>query len=659
MEKGSGFQVEFSEYEISGEESEISWPKKVSLLEISDLVFRLRGFILIQSLVSDLLPSFSNVGVAFRLLWALRVELLCTILVYPLSDFSMSILKIATLFTVVANLCSASVSDHSKRGQLRYDWTNPERRDTFDKVARLPLGSFTSRSRFYNNLHLPFMMAGRPDLFLDEHGTDAIEVLREQLGVSRAGAINAFLSNTHAELVSIVGDILSKGSDVFVYLLADNFPGAYLTVTKPVTELLHRYVRDRRSLGLYDYLPIGLRNQIVLKKYFTEVSDHGYNIVQFQGALVELPILPISVQSTEGVLRIKPDIAIDRFIDLSQGRVLDLNSGFGCAIFDSLGRCFFVVDLMEKKALVWQTSMRQPLVFEVSDDLSQVEFLFYGWSYKATIAEISIRQLRAICAKLIGSSYPVREKKSDCTTADFWDSTGRRYRYPTEIQPPHHQLPPAHHQPLLPVMAVIRGSLITSLTFNFKTSHRLFNAIYVLAFRSELTEEQQVFLRVSILLLGGKWIEAVKALRGWSRVYHSLVFKAPQLLSRTRQVIDPLLAILKDGSVGSLPIFNPGNKTSGMICMEVMLTRQALVEMDMLEILLLIQPSRPDLKDVLLELWNHYISNRDAQGLRLAIVNYERFSSSHTFGHNLNDLLDPSLDYLLDHSGDYTIWGVV
>ena len=150
---------------------------------------------------------------------------------------------------------------------------------------------------------------------ISNQGVDLISQLSELLNLPREDAIDHFIDHNRPELkiaMVEVGKLMKAPNDVVLagMLSSGVLPSPWLI---PLVSLVAAYITGKRTMCLYDHLPMGLRNPSEYARLFTTVED--------------LPVIP---QPSEAVDVTLPD-------DHSPDHAYPISAGNGILLFRSFG----------------------------------------------------------------------------------------------------------------------------------------------------------------------------------------------------------------------------------------------------------------------------------------------------------------------------------
>lgn len=232
--------------------------------------------------------------------------------------------------------------------------------------------SFVSFDEFAEALN-PGKLMMRTDLFVNASGTDLVQVLQDQLHTNfRISAVKHFVDNNKFELKQALLKMFKATTESkFILLKARVNTNLLKDATRPLQEVLTKYINDRPGRPLYDYLPPSARDPLVYDAIFSIVDKASYRVIRGDvGLIAVLPdeqrerdffCLPSFLKSKIIFVGSLPQ----RIIDVENQCAVDLKYRFKRAILFPKHRCLIAKDTESRRMVMWYRDSAEPLRISV------------------------------------------------------------------------------------------------------------------------------------------------------------------------------------------------------------------------------------------------------------------------------------------------------
>lgn len=307
-------------------------------------------------------------------------------------------IQLAFRWSVVSTaVLGSSVSQLTEQMHaLRLD--SPTAAQVMAEFSAIGHGSFTSVSEFRKRLPLEKLLKTRADLFRRLDGTDPMEHLARDLGVTRLEAVDNFLSHNYHQIDSALLKILGSTNDVVIAaVVIDPFGAADSQFLLPITELIEDYRVIKRTRCLLELLPDAFQDPAVYDTYFSPLDDYpvsprdeiGYTAILHKDPSLRL-IKQLggssSTQVRKGILSIDAHPHgmnhMNTLVDIRKGCAVSVKHPYRIVLALDLDN-WLALDILGS-SLVWRKDSLTPLLlpvqgFRISADLSHV---LAGYEYR-------------------------------------------------------------------------------------------------------------------------------------------------------------------------------------------------------------------------------------------------------------------------------------
>ena len=233
-----------------------------------------------------------------------------------------------------------------------------------DQLSSTTLHAYLKISDYKSLLKRVMMRTG---IFEDYRGEDLIEEMRMLIGSeTRLDAINHFFERNDPEIDETLNAIIDEENEI-VFIAAVAKPAVFRKVFEPITRLVRLYIKGKRQMCMYDYLPIGLRNMDEFLNVFHSVHPTTYPVTSFSRK-GHLTMVTDDAETHEQTIMIQSHVmkytvnGHERLIDVRNGCAVDVKPNFSVFLVPS-ERFFIVQD--SDTVLAWTSDSATATVLPV------------------------------------------------------------------------------------------------------------------------------------------------------------------------------------------------------------------------------------------------------------------------------------------------------